>query len=166
MLTHQFRVAQWDIACLARINPTEYPPSTRMALPKGRTDRRRIMSTVYSLYRGDGASERDLAEAGHSGRCVDESTTCFKRFATSLLLVSTHCSTCVASSNAHSCIFSISDEFYSLFYLGLYCEIRNETAKAEKYMRAAASSKYATGSGNGDYMTSCARVHCKLRGWV
>ena len=25
-------------------------------------------STVYSLYRGDGATERDLAEAGHSGK--------------------------------------------------------------------------------------------------
>ena len=60
---------------------------------------------------------------------------------------------------------SISDEFYSLFYLGLYCEIRNEASKAETYMKAAASSDYATGQGTGDYMTSCARVHCKLRGW-
>lgn len=61
---------------------------------------------------------------------------------------------------------SITDEFYSLFYLGLYCEIRGETSKARTYMRAAEDSKYATGPGNGDYMTSCARVHCKLRGWT
>ncbi len=33
-------------------------------------------------------------------------------------------------------------------------------------MRAAASSAYAKGPGAGDYMTSCAKVHCKLRGWV
>lgn len=61
---------------------------------------------------------------------------------------------------------SITDEFYSLFYLGLYCEIRGETAKAETYMKAAAASKYATGPGAGDYMASCAKVHCKLRGWA
>ena len=62
--------------------------------------------------------------------------------------------------------FSIADEFYSLFYLGLYCEMREEASKAETYMKAAAASKYATGPGEGDYMTSCARVHCKLRGWA
>jgi hypothetical protein len=61
---------------------------------------------------------------------------------------------------------SITDEFYSLFYLGLYCEIRGENAKAETYMKAAAANKYATGPGAGDYMTSCAKVHCKLRGWA
>ena len=47
----------------------------------------------------------------------------------------------------------------------LSCEIRNEPTKAEKYMRSAASSAYATGKGAGDYMVSCAKVHCKLRGW-
>jgi hypothetical protein len=61
---------------------------------------------------------------------------------------------------------SITDEFYSLFYLGLYCEIRGESSKAETYMKAAVASKYAVGPGAGDYMTSCARVHCKLRGWA
>lgn len=118
----------WDIACLARIDPESFPPPNKMSLPRGKTDRRRIMSTVYSLFRGDGATEYDLFDAGHNG--------------------------------------NISDEFYSLFYLGLYCEIRNEVDKAEKYMRAAASSAYAKGPGAGDYMTSCAKVHCKLRGWV
>mmetsp|Transcript_41101 Transcript_41101/g.87582 ORF Transcript_41101/g.87582 Transcript_41101/m.87582 type:complete len:111 (-) Transcript_41101:228-560(-) len=106
----------------------EFPPEDRMALPKGRKDRRKIMSTVYSLYRGDGATEYDLRKAGHDG--------------------------------------NISDEFYALFYLGLYCEIRDERLKAESYMRDAASSAYALGNGAGDYMTSCAKVHCQLRGWV
>lgn len=126
----------WDIACLARMENDEgegggaskFPPERRMALPAGRKDRRKIMSTVYSLYRGDGMMEYDLRKAGHEG--------------------------------------NISDEFYSLFYLGLYCEIRNETTKAETYMKAAASSAYAMGNGAGDYMSSCAKVHCKLRGWV
>jgi len=121
----------WDIACLARIrndNTKEWPPQTTMELPKGKKDRRKIMSTVYSLFRGDGmTTEHDLFKAGHDG--------------------------------------NISDEFYSLFYLGLYCEIRNETTKAEEYMKLAAKSKYATGIGSGDYMSSCAKVHCKLRGW-
>lgn len=63
-------------------------------------------------------------------------------------------------------LHSITDEFYSLFYLGLYCEIRGESSKAETYMKAAVASKYAVGPGAGDYMTSCARVHCKLRGWA
>ena len=48
----------------------------------------------------------------------------------------------------------------------LSCEIRNEPYKAEAYMRSAASSAYAAGLGSGDYMSSCAKVHCKLRNWV
>jgi len=124
----------WDIACLARMDGKDgsplpaFPPEKRMSLPQGKKDRRKIMGTVYSLYRGDGATEFDLRKAGHDG--------------------------------------NISDEFYSLFYLGLYCEIRNETSKAEMYMKTAASSPYATGVGSGDYMSACAKVHCKLRGWA
>ncbi len=57
------------------------------------------------------------------------------------------------------------DEFYSLFYLGLYTESLGEIDKAEKYMRAAVNTSYATGPGAGDYMTSVARVHCYLRNW-
>jgi hypothetical protein len=74
----------WDIACLARIddnNNNTFPPENRMKLSNGKTDRRRIMSTVYSLFRNDGATEFDLRNAGHTG--------------------------------------TMSDEFYSLFYLGL-----------------------------------------------
>ena len=73
----------WDISCLARLekNGAKFPPERMMALPKGKKDRRKIMSTVYSLFRGDGASELDLFTAGHDGNA--------------------------------------SDEFYSLFYLGL-----------------------------------------------
>lgn len=117
----------WDIACLSRLQPDTLPPPTMMSLPKGKQDRRRIMSTVYSLFRGE-ASEHELAVAGHGG--------------------------------------NISEDFYALFYLGLYCESRGETAKAANYMKSAAASKYATGIGAGDYMTSCARVHCRLRGWA
>ena len=58
------------------------------------------------------------------------------------------------------------DEFYSLFYLGLFTESRGETAKAEQYMRAASKTSYAVGQGAGDYMTSVARVHCYLRNWT
>jgi len=58
------------------------------------------------------------------------------------------------------------EEFYALFYLGLYCESRGEVGKAESYMRAAAGTSYAKGVGIGDYMTAVARVHCELRGWV
>ena len=60
--------------------------------------------------------------------------------------------------------FSVSDEFYSLFYLGLWCESNKEAMKAENYMRAAVRSSY--GQGANDYMTNVARVHCKTRGWV
>jgi len=118
----------WDIACLARIDKSKFPVENQMALPNGKKDSRKIMSTVYSLFRNDGATEYDLREAGHNG--------------------------------------STSDEFYSLFYLGLYCEIRGEESKAHMYMKMAERSKYATGVGSGDYMSACARVHCMLRGWV
>ena len=120
----------WDIACLARMNNGQdiFPVENQMSLPKGKKDRRKIMSSVYSLFRNDGATEFDLREAGHDS--------------------------------------NISDEFYSLFYLGLYCEIRGEMSKAEMYMKMAARSKYATTVGSGDYMSACARIHCQLRGWV
>ena len=120
----------WDIACLARMQPSkEFPVEDQMSLPPGKKDRRKIMSTVYSLFRAEnGTTEYDLRDAGHNGNS--------------------------------------SDEFYSLFYLGLYCEIRGETSKAEMYMKMAERSRYATGVGSGDYMSACARVHCKLRGWV
>jgi len=118
----------WDIACLARMSKDGTVPKEKMmALPKGRSDRRKIMATVYSLFRGDGATEADLAAVGLS---------------------------------------SDSDEFYANFYLGLYAEANGELSKASHYMSAAASSRYAKGVGSADYMTSCAKVHCKLRGWV
>lgn len=117
----------WDIACQARLDPSLFPPPKMLSLPQGKKDRRKIMGTVYSLFRGE-AMEQDLAVAGHQG--------------------------------------SIADEFYSLFYLGLYSEARGNMGKAENYMRTAAQSTYATGLGSGDYMSYCAKVHCKLRGWV
>ncbi|KAL7528500.1 hypothetical protein ACHAXR_002479 [Thalassiosira sp. AJA248-18] len=76
----------WDIACLARMNNMmmmnnnnnkdgggEYPQKEQMmALPNGKKDRRRIMSVVYSLFRGDGATEYDLRKAGHEGNIADD----------------------------------------------------------------------------------------------
>jgi hypothetical protein len=117
----------WDIACLSRLQPDTVPPPTMMSLPKGKQDRRKIMSTVYALFRGE-TTEHDLAVAGHGG--------------------------------------NISEAFYALYYLGLFCESRGETGKAESYMKAAVGTQYATGVGSGDYMTSCARIHCMLRGWA
>ena len=86
----------WDIACQNRMKLQNSNYAIKqMSLPPGKTDRRKIMvsiclslsaclycnyrtlhtnrrritkGTVYSLYRGDGASEEDLATAGHSGR--------------------------------------------------------------------------------------------------
>jgi tetratricopeptide (TPR) repeat protein len=58
-----------------------------------------------------------------------------------------------------------SDEFYSLLYLGLFAEARQEPSKAENYMRQATHTPYATSVGRSDYMTAVARVHCQLRGW-
>ena len=55
-------------------------------------------------------------------------------------------------------LFRLSDEFYALFYLGLYCEARGETTKASEYMSQAVRSEYANSIGRGDYMTAVARV--------
>lgn len=71
----------------------------------------------------------------------------------------------LASAGTRSNGGNLADEFYALFYLGLYCEIRGETAKAASYVSAAVATPYATGVGRGDYMTDCARVHRALRGW-
>lgn len=50
------------------------------------------------------------------------------------------------------------EEFYSLFYLGLFNEARGETSKAESYMKAAVKSTYAKAVGSRDYMVDCAKV--------
>jgi hypothetical protein len=73
----------------------------------------------------------------------------------------------MSTSNSHrllSGVFRSADEFYALFYLGLYCEARGEPTKAEAYMRKASQTQYAQFSG--DYMASCAKVHCQLRRWT
>ncbi|KAL3764489.1 hypothetical protein ACHAW5_004752 [Stephanodiscus triporus] len=149
----------WDIACLSRMTTmndeyeydddddddgvvgggggvgrgrekeSPFPPGGTMALPPGRSDPRKIMSKVYSLFRGeDGATEWDLRRAGHDAG-------------------------------------SARDEFYSLFYLGLYCEIRNEPSKRSVYGVGGVGA-YATGVGSRDYMSSCAKVHCKPIGKI
>lgn len=67
-------------------------------------------------------------------------------------------------------ILSSADEFYSLFYLGLFCEscrlnnpavIEAELSKAKNYMKQAIQTNYYTTSllsSRSDYMTSVARV--------
>jgi len=116
----------WDIACLNRMNCGKTPKDQMMSLPVGKRDRRKIMGTVYALFRED-STEMDLAMVGQQG--------------------------------------NIADEFYSLLYLGLYCESKCEESKAAHYIKAAIATDYATGPGKQDYMTSVARVHSRLRGW-
>lgn len=58
------------------------------------------------------------------------------------------------------------DEFYALFYLGLFNEALGQNSKAESYMRSAATSTYAKAVGSRDYMVDCATVHCQLRHWT
>ena len=63
---------------------------------------------------------------------------------------------------------SAADEFYALFYLGLFSETAlRDATKAENYLKQAVHTPYATtGAGRGDYMTDVARVSgpCKRRG--
>jgi hypothetical protein len=60
--------------------------------------------------------------------------------------------------------FSLSDEFYALFYLALYNEASQRPSMAEKYLRQALQTKY--GQKSDDYMVSCAKVQAKLRNWT
>lgn len=63
---------------------------------------------------------------------------------------------------------SASDEFYSLFYLGLFCDAtgKDNSSKAPYYLSQASSTDYATRMGKSDYMTAVAQVHRKIRGWL
>lgn len=70
------------------------------------------------------------------------------------------------SSDQTTLTVSASDEFYSLFYLGLFSEARGDLSKAFYYLSQAVSTPYATGIGMGDYMVAVAQVHRKVRGWV
>lgn len=60
---------------------------------------------------------------------------------------------------------SPAEEFYALFYLGLFSEARAETMKAESYIKSATRTRYAKAVGSQDYMVDVAKVHCKLRHW-
>jgi hypothetical protein len=62
-----------------------------------------------------------------------------------------------------NCIFSPSDEFYALFYLALFNEVRNIPSKAELYLRQSLGTRYAQLSN--DYMVACAKVQARERGW-
>jgi hypothetical protein len=129
----------WDIACLNRLQSFTAPSTLsnsnkeHLSLPPGKKDRRKIMGYVYSLFRNEG-TEQDLALAG-LGRNY-------------------------ASNNL---IQSPADEFYSLFYLGLYCDSKGEFTKAAQYMTEAITTEYAKKSK--DYMVAVAKVHNNVRGW-
>lgn len=61
------------------------------------------------------------------------------------------------------CNSSSADEFYSLLYLGLYCEVRGEVAKASNYLQQSLRTSYVmTSRGSTDYMTDVARVRFVL----
>jgi hypothetical protein len=130
----------WDIACLNRLRSSTATSSLNnigndpLTLPPGKKDRRKIMGYVYSLFRNEG-TEQDLALAGF-GR----------------------------NYGSYSPSISPSDEFYSLFYLGLYCDSKGEFAKSSQYMTEAISTEYAKKSK--DYMVAVAKVHCNVRGWL
>merc|ERR1711862_860889 len=142
----------WDIACQLRYQQQQqqqqsqeegiidgkeevlvvFPPKNMLSLPKGKKDRRKIMSVVYKLFRNE-CKESDLAKAG------------------------------LMTNNNNN----LSDEFYALLYLGLFCEARgNNDSKAEYYMKSACNTNYANGIGATDYMVAVANVHCNIRGWV
>jgi hypothetical protein len=57
----------WDIAAQLQLKPNDFPVPSSMALPPGSKDRRKIMATVYNLFRGEG-TEEDLALAGHAAQ--------------------------------------------------------------------------------------------------
>jgi tetratricopeptide (TPR) repeat protein len=129
----------WDIACLNRLQTFTATSTLNnsnkepLSLPPGKKDRRKIMGYVYSLFRNEG-TEQDLALAGF-GR----------------------------NYGSNKIILSPSDEFYSLFYLGLYCDSKGEFTKAAQYMTEAITTEYASKSK--DYMVAVAKVHNKVRGW-
>jgi tetratricopeptide (TPR) repeat protein len=154
----------WDAASQLRIHPDEFPVPAAMSLPTGKQDRRNIMNTVYRLFRGEG-TEQDLAVAGHasSARYVGYRMQSLGRLPPGPLPYMVYTDPSMISS--HNPPRSIADEFYALFYLGLFCEARGEMTKAATYMRQAVRTNYARTIGRGDYMTSVARVHCMLRGW-
>ena len=39
----------WDIACQMQLNPDTFPPTNKMSLPRGKTDKRKIMVGVLYL---------------------------------------------------------------------------------------------------------------------
>ena len=53
----------WEIASQLRLQPDIFPVPDALSLPPGKQDSRRIMSTVYQLFKGL-ATEQDLALAG------------------------------------------------------------------------------------------------------
>lgn len=109
---------------------------------------------VYKLFRGEGP-EQDLAMAGHSkgARYVPWFIRLLVFFA--VFFFHNHWSICYICAWEQK---SAVDEFYALFYLGLFAEVRGEPEKAQAYMRRAVQTEYANWIGRGDYMTACARV--------
>jgi hypothetical protein len=124
----------WEIASQLRIKPDAFPVPDALSLPPGKQDSRRIMGSVYQLFKGL-ATEQDLALAG-----LDYSS----------------------KSNNNPPPPRLSDEFYALFYLALFNEARGNNDKSLHYMRQALHTTYAQANNNsgdrGDYMVAVARV--------
>jgi hypothetical protein len=134
-------------------------------------------SAVYNLFREQG-TEHDLALAGYtSTRYLSLGLTATKRFLIHLSVFLSHAVPfflylhglhvfCIfvgmngVKKKKKTQIHRPSDEFYALFYLGLYCEAHGENTKASLYMRQAVHTEYANSSTDrsGDYMTAVARV--------
>ncbi|KAL7561858.1 hypothetical protein ACA910_009693 [Epithemia clementina (nom. ined.)] len=131
----------WDIASALRIDPTTFPVPNALSLPPNQADRRPIMAIVYKLFRGQ-ATEAELALFGAQKRQTTSFTT------------------------APPAPQQLADEFYSLFYLALFAEVRQEPTKAEHYMKQSIKAQYVQSIGQADYMAAVAKVHCQLRGWV
>jgi hypothetical protein len=126
----------WEIASQLRLQPdTTFPIPNALSLPPGKQDSRRIMGTVYQLFKGlNGVTERDLAMAG-----------------------------LLDAKKSNPPPKPPSDDFYALFYLALYNEARGNDSKSLHYMRQALHTAYAKANnsgtgGGGDYMVAVARV--------
>ena len=121
--------------------------------------------TVYKLFKGQ-TSEQELFVAGHgTGRCVcvkmHHLTTMRGSGAPPIIRIVAHSFSILCP--FQRCNSSSADEFYSLLYLGLYCEVRGEVAKASNYLQQSLRTSYVmTSRGSTDYMTDVARVRFVL----
>lgn len=133
----------WEIASQLRIDSTKFPVPDALSLPAGRQDSRRIMATVYRLFKG-GATEQDLAMAG----LMDKQQ----------------------SSKPSDEFYAL---FYLALYneaRSVDDKVDGHENKASHYMRQALQTQYAKANGLGnpersDYMVAVARVSSDAQYW-